>query len=244
MSAWVAFDAKSKVIAAVQMGPRTQALAHSLIHAPVQLLEPGWVPLFTRDGLDLCGYALTAHFGRWVQAAGEKKREWQVKAELLYAQLKKSYRRRKLVKVERRMRWGNWEVFNAKLKELGVGRVLNTVFVERVNLTIRRGIAALQRWSWSTTQTQHHLEVQFQWWRGYYHFVRPHGSLCEPSAEPRVRGGKRLPQRYQKRTPAMAAGGEGSSVDGPGAIEFPSVRVTVPRVGRRHKQEADMRSVR
>jgi transposase InsO family protein len=76
--------------------------------------------------------------------------------------------------------------------------------VERVNLTLRRGLAALQRRSWSTTQTQAHLEVHFQWWRAYYHFVRPHGSLRARLAEPRARGGKRLAQRYKKRTPAMA----------------------------------------
>jgi hypothetical protein len=39
--AWVAFDAKSKVIAAVQMGPRTQVLAHALIQALVHVLAPG-----------------------------------------------------------------------------------------------------------------------------------------------------------------------------------------------------------
>jgi IS1 family transposase len=203
---WIACDARTKVIAAVQFGPRTQVLAHALIHALVQVLAPGCVPLFTSDGLDLYFYALTAHFGQWAQVAGEKKRQWQVAVELLYGQVKKSYRRRKLAKVERRMRWGTWEAFQAKLKELGVSRTLNTAFVERVNLTIRRGIAALQRRSWSTTQTQRHLELQFQWWRAYYHFVRPHRSVREPLAEPRVRRGKQRPQVYRKRTPAMAVG--------------------------------------
>jgi hypothetical protein len=129
-----------------------------------------------------------------------------VKAQLLYGQLKKTYRRRKLVKVERRMRWGTLEAFNAKLKEEGLGRVLNTAFLERINLTIRRGIAALQRRSWSTTQTQPSLDLYFQWWRVYYHFVRPHGSVLERLPEPRVRGGHRILQRYRKQTPAMAVG--------------------------------------
>ncbi len=104
------------------------------------------------------------------------------------------------------MRWGTWEAFRAKLQALGVSRTLNTAFVERVNLTIRRGIAALQRRSWSTTQTQRPLELQFQWWRAYYHFVRPHGSLRERLAEPRARCGKQRPQVYRRRTPAMAVG--------------------------------------
>jgi IS1 family transposase len=201
---WIALDAKTKVIAAVQFGPRRQALAHALIHALRQLLEPSCVPLFTSDGLDLYSYALTAHFGRWVHAAGEQKRIWQVNAELPYGQLKKTYRRRKLVKTERRMRWGALDAFKANLKAQGIAGVLNTAFVERVNLTIRRGIAALQRRSWSTTQTQRSLEAHFQWWRGYYHFIRPHASLREPWAKPRARRGKRIPQAYRKRTPAMA----------------------------------------
>jgi IS1 family transposase/transposase-like protein len=202
---WIALDAKTKVIASAHLGPRTQAMAHALIHALVQVLA-GCVPVFTSDGLDLYGYALTAHFGEWVLAARAKKRQWQVSAELLYGQLKKSYRRRKLVKTQRRMRWGSWDRFHAKLKEQGMSRVLNTAFVERVNLTIRRGIAALQRRSWSTMQTPRSLEAHFQWWRGYYHLVRPHGSLRERRAELRARGGKRAPQRYGKRTPAMAVG--------------------------------------
>jgi IS1 family transposase len=203
---WIACDAKTEVIAAVQMGPRTQALAHRLIHALVQVLTPSCVPLFTSDGLDLYGNALTAHFGQWVQVAGEKKRQWHIAAELLYGQVKKSYHRRKLAMVERRMRWGTWEAFQAKLKVLGVSRTLNTAFVERLNLTIRRGLAALQRRSWSTTQTQWHLELHFEWWRAYYHFVRPHGSLRERLAHPLARRGKRPPQRYSTRTPAMAVG--------------------------------------
>jgi IS1 family transposase len=203
---WIACDAKTKVIAAVQFGPRTQVLAHSLIHTLAQVLAPSCIPLFTSDGLDLYFYALTAHFGRWVQDVGEKRRQWQVAAELLYGQVQKSYRRRKLAKVERRMRCGTWEAFHAKLKALGVSRTLNTAFVERVNLTIRRGIAALQRRSWSTTQTQRHLEVHFQWWRAYFHFVRPQGSLRERLATPLRRSGQRRPQAYRKRTPAMAVG--------------------------------------
>ncbi len=127
----------------------------------MQVLALGCVPLFTSDGLDLYFYALIAHFGRWGQRAAERKRQWRVAAELVYDQVKKSYRRRQLAKVERRMRWGMLEMFQAKLQALGMSRTLNTAFVERVNL-IRRGIAALQQRSWSTTQTQRHLELHFQ----------------------------------------------------------------------------------
>jgi hypothetical protein len=71
--------------------------------------------------------------------------------------VKKSYRRRKLAKVERRMHWGTREAFMAKLHAPGLSHLLNTAFVEGINLRVRGGIAALPRRSWSTMQTQKHL---------------------------------------------------------------------------------------
>jgi hypothetical protein len=45
-----------------------------------------------------------------------------------------------------------------------------------------------------------------EWWRGYYHFVKPYLSLQESLGEVRLRGRDSPAPRYQKRTPAMAAG--------------------------------------
>ena len=73
---WLALDARTKLIAAARLGPRTQATAHALIHAVVQVLAPGCIPLFTSDGLNLYFYSLTAHFGTWVQNVSTQKREW------------------------------------------------------------------------------------------------------------------------------------------------------------------------
>jgi len=66
---------------------------------------PFCLPLFTSDGLNLYFYALTAHFGQWLEV-GLRGRQWQVAAELIYGQVKKSYRRRKLVRVTHVMRLG------------------------------------------------------------------------------------------------------------------------------------------
>ena len=51
---------------------------------------------------------------------------------------------------------------------------LNTAFIERVNLTVRHGVAALARRTWATAQQSPHLLAHLEWWRAYYHFVRPH----------------------------------------------------------------------
>jgi hypothetical protein len=64
----------------------------------------------------------------------------------------------------------------------------------------------LARRSWSTPQTMAQLQDGFAWWRAYYHFVKPHEALRLELGTPRARGGKRSPQRYRARTPAMVAG--------------------------------------
>jgi transposase-like protein len=62
---WLAIDPLTKIIPVLHLGPRTQKMAHLLIHSLRQTLAPGCLPLFTSDGLNVYFYALTAHFGRW-----------------------------------------------------------------------------------------------------------------------------------------------------------------------------------
>jgi len=118
----------------------------------------------------------------------------------------KSYRRRKLVRVTHVMRLGTEADLISALQRLGFSGRLNTAFIERVNLTVRHGVAALARRTWATAQQSPHLLAHLEWWRAYYHFVRPHQSLRVALVQPRERGGKRAVQRYRQRTPAMAAG--------------------------------------
>ena len=89
------------------------------------------------------------------------------------------------------MGYGSRSALQATLRALGWSGKLQTTFVERLNLTVRQSVAALTRRTWATAQTAAGLHQQVEWWRAYYHFVRPHLSL-----------------RRQARacTPAMAAG--------------------------------------
>jgi IS1 family transposase len=203
---WVAFDPHTKLIPVLHLGARTQTAAHAAVHELRQRLAPSCLPVFTSDGLNLYFYALTAHFGQWVAAVGQRARQWQVAPGLLYGQVKKTYRRRKVVRVTRVMRWGRLEDLRGALRTLGLSGCLNTAFVERVNLTIRHGIAALARHTWATAQTAPALLAHLEWWRGYYHFVRPHAALRVPLVQPIKRSGRRVPRHYRQRTPAMAAG--------------------------------------
>jgi transposase InsO family protein len=112
-------------------------------------------------------------------------RQWQVAAGLIYGQVKKSYRRRKLVRVTHVMRLGTEPALKAALQGLGFSGRLNTAFIERVNLTVRHGVAALARRTWATTQQSPPLLTHLEWWRAYYHFVRPHESLRVALMQPR-----------------------------------------------------------
>ena len=205
---WLAIDPCTKLLPVLHLGPRTQHMAHRVIHSLRQILAPGCVPLFTSDGLNMYFHALTAHFGQWLEVGrrGRKVYQWQVAAGLIYGQVKKSYRRRKLMRVTPVMRLGTEGDLKRALQRLGFSGRLNTAFIERVNLTVRHGVAALARRTWATAQQSSHLLAHLEWWRAYYHFVRPHAALRVALVQPRERGGRLVTQRYRQRTPAMAAG--------------------------------------
>ncbi len=203
---WFAVDARTKVIAVLKVGPRTQPMAHAVVHALVKVLASDWLPVFTSDGLRSYFYALTAHFGGWVETLGRSTRQWQVHPQLLYGQVIKHYRRRRLVRVERHARLGSLDHLTAALRSRGESGTIQTAFVERLNLTVRQAVTFLTRRTWGVAQSSAELTFHLEWWRAYYHFVRPHTSLNEPLAQPRLRGGKRLPLRFRSRTPAQAVG--------------------------------------
>ena len=106
---WLAIDPTTKLIPVLALGPRTLDVALQVVHALAQMLAAGCLPVFTSDGLDLYYYALIAHFGCWVKEVGQSKARWQVAADLLYAQVKKTYHHRKLSRVEARERCGTLE---------------------------------------------------------------------------------------------------------------------------------------
>jgi transposase InsO family protein len=141
-----------------------------------------------------------------VAGRGRNLLRWQVAEGLIYGQVKKCYRRRKLVRVTHVMRLGTEAELKGILQGLGFSGRLNTAFIERVNLTVRHGVAALARRTWATSQQAPQLLASLEWWRAYYHFVRPHASLRVRLMQPRERGGRLLAQRYWQRTEALAAG--------------------------------------
>jgi hypothetical protein len=109
---WTAIDPESKLLLSVQGGERTLAMAQVVLHHIAQLLAPGCVPLFVSDGYAHYLTAIVTHFGCWVQpprrwASGPTpKPRWMPRPELLYAQVVKTMRRRRLVAVKHRVVFG------------------------------------------------------------------------------------------------------------------------------------------
>ena len=181
-------------------------MAMGVVHALVGTMRPDCLPIFTTDGLKLYFYGLTAHFGQWGKSDAGCKPAWQVAADLIYAQVKKIVRRRRLVRVEHTMLLGEQQNLKDRLLSLGFSGRINTAFVERLNLTIRQGVSLLVRRTWGKAKHSPELKLHLLWWRGYYHFARYHASLRVEFAQPTHRKGKQISIRYRSRTPAMAAG--------------------------------------
>ena len=167
------------------------------VHDTLLRLAPDCIPLVTTDGLRQYFWALTAHFGHWVKKRPWRKHRWFTDPRLLYAQLIKVRRGRKLKQAFVRTLCGTAKAIRSKLKGLGFTGTVGTSFIERWNLTFRPMISGLARRTWSQPQKKEKLRIHVEWGRGYYHFIRIHHGLTLDRSVPR-------PQRY--RTPAMAAG--------------------------------------
>ncbi len=234
---WVAIDPLTRCIPALELGPRTHRMAFLLIHRLREQLAPGCLPIFTSDGLNASFYALTAHFGHWIKAPKSQRKQWKVAAGLLYGQVKKSYRRRRLVRVKQVIRLGTGPAFTEALQALGWSGRVNTAFIERVNLTFRRGVAALARRTWATALQTPHLEAHLHWWQAYYHFVRPHASLRVALLQGQEGNATPVRLRYRQRTEADGIWPNQSQVDHTAHPLLPAA--AAPRL-RSHASRKDM----
>ena len=209
---WVGVDAASKLWLETVIGDRSQACAQLLIHAIVLLLAPGCLPLFTSDQWSAYAAALLTHFGQWVATPRRysqgrpPKPRWQALPGLLYAQVVKQRLKGRVVSVTQRAVFGSLEANQAALKLSGVGQVINTAFIERLNLTIRQHVAALGRKVGDLAKTIAGLKDQLSLARAYHNFCLPHASLRLPLPQPLPTRGNGSPKKWQPRTPAMAAG--------------------------------------
>jgi hypothetical protein len=188
---WVAMDPESKLLLVIDVGHRTLAMAQRVVHHVAQVLAPDCAPLFLTDGFREYLTALLTHYGYWVQpprrqGIGPKpKPRWMPLPQLLYAQVVKTVRRRRLVDVQHRVLFGSLEAVNQGLAPLGWH--INTAFVERLNLSIRQHVAAVGRRVSTLCKDEDGLRQQLALYHVYYNFHTP-------------------PDSYETKTPLYRSG--------------------------------------
>jgi IS1 family transposase len=207
---WVAMDPESKLLLAIDVGNRTLAMAQRVVHQVAQVVAPDCAPLLLTDGFREYLTALLTHYGQWVQLPRRQaqgpapKPRWMPLPGLLYAQVIKTVRRRRLVDVKHRVVFGTLEAVNPILVPLGWQ--INTAFVERLNLTLRQHVAAVGRRVNTLCKGEEGLRQQLALYHVYPNFCLPHASLRHPLRPPEPTNGTGSAKRWQPRTPAMAAG--------------------------------------
>jgi IS1 family transposase len=207
---WVAMDPESKLLLSIDVGNRTLAMAQRVVHQVVQVLAPDCVPLFLTDGFKEYTTALLTHYGQWVQPARRQvqgpapKPRWMPLPQLLYAQVVKTVRRRRLVRVSHQVVFGTLEAVNQVLAPCGWQ--INTAFVERINLTIRQHVAAVGRRVSTLCKGEDGMRQQLALYHAYYNFCLPHASIRQPLPQPLATHGTGSATQWRPCTPAMAAG--------------------------------------
>jgi IS1 family transposase/transposase-like protein len=206
---WTAMDPVTKLLLVVVVGKRSLTVAQEVVHQVKQRLAVDGLPVFLTDGLAHYKTAILTHFGYWTQptsvtAEASSKPRWFPLPDLLYAQVIKRVRGGRLVRVKQRLIFGDRAQLQARLEQWGWK--INTAFVERLNLTIRHHIAALGRRVLKRAQAPVGLGQQVVLFLVYYNFCLEHNSLRLSLAESQPTRGNGSLKKWQKRTPAMAAG--------------------------------------
>jgi len=207
---WAALDPVTKLLLTIDVGDRTLAMAQRVVHQVAQVLAPDYAPLFLTDGFKEYTTALLTHYGQWMhpprrQAQGPAPQpRWMPQPQLLYAQVVKTVRRRRLVRVQHRVVFGTLGAIEQVLAPLGWQ--INTAFIERLNLTLRQHVAAIGRRVTTLCKGEDGVRQQLALYHVYYNFCLPHASLRQPLPQPQPTHGTGSAKRWQPCTPAMAAG--------------------------------------
>ncbi|MCP4610363.1 MAG: IS1 family transposase [Planctomycetes bacterium] len=186
---WIAFDAVNKIVLAYVIGKRTLPHAISLLEE-VKRISNGMPDLFSSDQLNQYTNALLQVYGQLVYperkpGPGRPPNPRLVPPEdLLYVQVVKQYKQYRVVKVSRKVVFGNSEKVERILESSSVSSKINTSFVERNNGTIRHMNARCVRKTYCFSKCQENHEHQLALSLAYYHLCRPHKSLTKRFGRP------------------------------------------------------------
>ncbi len=174
---WVftSMEVCSRLWVSTVVGRRSYRNTHALFNDALARGTLVGTPLIATDGLKFYARVLRQLFG----------------PACIYGQVVKTWRKDRVIKVERRAVIGSWRRLDEALEHSQDSAKLNTAYIERLNLTLRRSVSYLARRSPGHARCPGRLAHQLELARCHYNFVRPHAGL---------RFGQEI------RTPAMVAG--------------------------------------
>lgn len=181
---WIAFDAVNKIVISHVIGKRTLPHAICLLKE-VKRVTAAIPELFSSDQLDQYQDALLHVYGKIVQpprkpGPGRSPNPRLVPPDdLFYVQVVKQYKKNRIVKVSRKIVFGDPETVTAILAASPVSSKINTSYVERNNGTIRHMDARCKRKSLCFSKTKNNHEIQLGLTLAYYHLCRPHKTLTK-----------------------------------------------------------------
>jgi hypothetical protein len=171
------------------------SLAQPLVSRTEERLCANAWPLWVSDGLDAYGAALFERhhvietYPRTGKRGRPRRPKMVARPTLRYGQVvKKRDEKRYVVGVFKRAVFGDVPL-----------QRINTVCIERHNLSLRHENRRLTRKTLAFSKDALWLERQMHLYQAYFNFVRPHGGLAQ-----RISGNGT--HRWFRRTPAMAAG--------------------------------------
>ena len=174
---WIAIDAGTRLWITSHIGSRTKKQTKIFLGKVKKRVNPP--KLFTSDGLESYKGAIRELFPKIPHGIVLKKRK-----------------RNRVVAITRSLIGGNiLSRVMIHIKKLVTFGVINTSYVERFNLTLRRGLACLNRKTLEAAKTEKQLEGDLYLYQLYYNLIRSHMSLTIKEKGLVV-----------KRTPAMVVG--------------------------------------
>ncbi len=207
---WVAFAPVWRMVLAFVIGKRSQESANLLLDR-VAYVTDDHIPFFTSDQLSHYKNALLHTYGVWHQPQRQGKRGPHPKprliapSNLLYAQVVKKREKGRVVEVATKIIFGHEQAVADKLDGSLVSQTINTIFVERDNLTQRQSNRRLTRRTNGFSKEMGWFEKQLWLSLAYYHLILPHYSLRQPLLEPQITRGTGTLRKWKPITPAMAA---------------------------------------
>ena len=197
---WVSFAPEYRLVLATHVGGHEEEDADEVVkQTKGRLSRP--LPLFVSDGWDAYVKTLLKAFHRLVEVprTGRRGRPrmpiMEPDPELRYAQVVKIRERNRVVKVEKRMIFGDPQDIDMEH--------VSTSLLERLNLSIRQENGRLNRKTLRFSKMLYRLRHQVTFYGAYVNWVRVHRGLRQQTNEC-VNG--KIFRKWRYRTPAMAAG--------------------------------------